>query len=135
MKFCKRCLYPENHPLNIIFDENSICSGCRIHEEKDILDWDVRDQKLKKIEHEVGVKRSPNLAPTNSPDITDSPTRSLQPQNYERCFHQKRRGARERTTRSRLRASVECQRARLRAVVHSQRGRAWVHPAAQTEPD
>ncbi len=49
MKFCKRCLYPENHPLNIIFDENGICSGCRIHEEKDILDWTGRGHKLKKI--------------------------------------------------------------------------------------
>ena len=49
MKFCKRCLYPENHPLNIIFDEHGICSGCRVHEEKDILDWDERGRKLKKI--------------------------------------------------------------------------------------
>jgi N-acetyl sugar amidotransferase len=49
MKFCKRCLYPENHPLNIIFDEDGICSGCRIHEEKDILDWSARGHKLKKI--------------------------------------------------------------------------------------
>jgi N-acetyl sugar amidotransferase len=49
MRFCNRCLYPENHPLNIIFDEHGICSGCRVHEEKDVLDWEVRDQKLKKI--------------------------------------------------------------------------------------
>jgi N-acetyl sugar amidotransferase len=49
MRFCNRCLYPENHPLNIIFDENGICSGCRIHEEKDILDWSSRGQKLKYI--------------------------------------------------------------------------------------
>ena len=39
MKFCNRCVYPENHPLNIIFDEDGICSGCRIHEEKDFLNW------------------------------------------------------------------------------------------------
>lgn len=49
MKFCKRCLYPENHPLNIVFDEDGICSGCRIHEEKDSLDWKLRAEKLKKI--------------------------------------------------------------------------------------
>jgi N-acetyl sugar amidotransferase len=49
MRFCNRCLYPENHPLNIIFDEHGVCSGCRVHEEKDILDWDARGQKLKKI--------------------------------------------------------------------------------------
>lgn len=49
MRFCKRCLYHENHPLNIIFDEEGICSGCRVHEEKDVLDWNLRGQKLKSI--------------------------------------------------------------------------------------
>jgi len=49
MRFCKRCLYPENHPLNITFDEEGICSGCRVHEEKDSLDWKPRVEKLRKI--------------------------------------------------------------------------------------
>ncbi|MGI8892279.1 MAG: N-acetyl sugar amidotransferase [Bacteroidia bacterium] len=49
MKYCKRCLYPENHPLYITFEEEGICSGCRIHEEKDSLDWTLRLQKLKNI--------------------------------------------------------------------------------------
>lgn len=48
MKYCKRCLYPANHPLNITFDEYGVCSGCRVHEEKDILDWEKRKQKLRK---------------------------------------------------------------------------------------
>lgn len=49
MRFCTRCLYPENHPLNITFDEEGICSGCRVHEEKDTLDWAPRAEKLKAI--------------------------------------------------------------------------------------
>ena len=49
MRFCTRCLYPEIHPLNITFDEEGVCSGCRIHEEKDILDWKERAEKLRKI--------------------------------------------------------------------------------------
>lgn len=49
MKYCKRCLYPENHPLNLIFDEDGICSGCRVHEEKDSIDWLERGDKLKVI--------------------------------------------------------------------------------------
>lgn len=49
MRYCVRCLYPENHPLNLTFDNEGICSGCRIHEEKDALDWHDREQKLKKI--------------------------------------------------------------------------------------
>lgn len=42
IKFCKRCLYTTAHPLGLILDEESICSGCRIHEEKDTLDWEGR---------------------------------------------------------------------------------------------
>lgn len=49
MNYCKRCLYPENHPLNLIFDGEGVCSGCRIHEEKDVLDFEERADKLKKI--------------------------------------------------------------------------------------
>lgn len=56
MRYCKRCLYPENHPLNITFDEMGVCSGCRVHEEKNILDWRERAEKLKKIFNEFRVQ-------------------------------------------------------------------------------
>jgi len=46
---CKRCLYPSSHPLKITFNEEGICSGCLVHEEKDSLDWKYRFSKLKKI--------------------------------------------------------------------------------------
>jgi len=49
MRYCTRCLYPENHPLNIIFDDQGVCSGCRVHEEKDTLDWAERLERLKQI--------------------------------------------------------------------------------------
>lgn len=49
IKFCKRCLYGTSHPLGLTLDEEGICSGCRIHEEKDHLDWETRWEKLKKI--------------------------------------------------------------------------------------
>ena len=48
-KICKRCLYNEKHPLNLTFDNEGICSGCRVHEEKDNLDWNEREKKLKVI--------------------------------------------------------------------------------------
>ena len=49
MKICKKCLYTENHALNIVFDEDGICSGCRIHEEKDSIDWNVKAKELKNL--------------------------------------------------------------------------------------
>ncbi len=49
IKQCKRCLYKSNHPLGITLDKEGICSGCRIHEEKNNLDWLERWDKLEKL--------------------------------------------------------------------------------------
>lgn len=49
VQFCKRCLYSTDHPLGLIVDDEGICSGCRIHEEKDSLDWRYRWEKLEKL--------------------------------------------------------------------------------------
>lgn len=43
---CTRCLYRNDHPLGLEIDEHGVCSGCRIHEEKDQLDWGARWQEL-----------------------------------------------------------------------------------------
>ncbi len=49
MKYCLRCTYPANHPLNLTFDSRGVCSGCRVHEEKDALNWAERYEKLKEL--------------------------------------------------------------------------------------
>ena len=49
IKFCKRCLYSNTHPLGLIINDEGICSGCEIHEEKNNLDWKLRWDKLKKL--------------------------------------------------------------------------------------
>lgn len=49
MKYCKRCLYHEYHPLNLIINEDGICSGCKIHEEKDTINWDDKKAELKSL--------------------------------------------------------------------------------------
>ncbi|MBN8674228.1 MAG: N-acetyl sugar amidotransferase [Chitinophagales bacterium] len=49
MEFCSRCLYPKTHPLYLYIDEEGVCSGCRVHEEKDTLDWKPRADKLGQI--------------------------------------------------------------------------------------
>jgi len=49
LKYCTRCFYPANHPLGLTFDADGVCSGCRVHEEKDTLDWNVRLAKLQRI--------------------------------------------------------------------------------------
>lgn len=57
IQICKRCLYNSLHPLGLTFDEEGICSGCRIHEEKNNLDWNWR---WKKLEDLVRPYRSPS---------------------------------------------------------------------------
>lgn len=47
--FCRRCLYADDHPLGLTIDDDGICSGCRIHEEKDALDWSARWRLLESI--------------------------------------------------------------------------------------
>jgi N-acetyl sugar amidotransferase len=49
IKFCKRCLYTTAHPLGLTLDHEGICSGCRVHEEKDALDWSERWKMLQNI--------------------------------------------------------------------------------------
>ena len=49
IRFCKRCLYGTTHPLGLTLDAEGICSGCRVHEEKDRLDWAKRWRKLETI--------------------------------------------------------------------------------------
>lgn len=43
---CKRCLYTSDHALGIVFDEEGICSGCKIHEEKNQIDWKLREKEI-----------------------------------------------------------------------------------------
>jgi N-acetyl sugar amidotransferase len=49
MIYCRRCLYPANHPYGMVFDAQGVCMGCRIHEEKDQLDWADRLRCLNDI--------------------------------------------------------------------------------------
>ena len=49
MQFCRRCLYSSAHPLGLVIDNEGICSGCRIHEEKDTLDWRERWNALETL--------------------------------------------------------------------------------------
>ena len=46
---CARCLYTDAHPLGLVIDDEGICSGCRVHEEKDRLDWDARWRMLEAL--------------------------------------------------------------------------------------
>lgn len=45
---CLRCLYTTAHPFGLTLDAEGICSGCRTHEEKTLLDWVQRRELLRR---------------------------------------------------------------------------------------
>ncbi len=52
MKYCARCLYPENaKPTILLDDDDGICSGCKYHASRQNLDidWDEREVMFRKI--------------------------------------------------------------------------------------
>jgi N-acetyl sugar amidotransferase len=49
MKYCTKCVYPASSAVPLAFDENGVCSGCRVHEQKMKIDWGERGKLLKKI--------------------------------------------------------------------------------------
>jgi N-acetyl sugar amidotransferase len=56
MRYCARCLYPENAKPTIIFDEDCICSGCRYHESRSKkldINWDERSDMFRDILEEA----------------------------------------------------------------------------------
>lgn len=49
MTYCKRCCYPANAKPSIIFDEQGICSGCRLEESRPFINWAERKVLLDSI--------------------------------------------------------------------------------------
>lgn len=51
MKYCARCMYPENARPTIILDEEGVCSGCRYHESRGTVevDWEERWEIFEEI--------------------------------------------------------------------------------------
>ncbi len=46
MDYCKRCCYPANARPGIIFDDEGVCSGCRLIESRAGVDWQEREDEL-----------------------------------------------------------------------------------------
>src|SRR6185295_1196182 len=51
MEYCSRCLYPGNAKPTIILDDDGVCSGCRYHESRKLIeiDWNQRQEMFVRI--------------------------------------------------------------------------------------
>ncbi len=62
MKYCKSCVLPENY-VNIMFDDEGVCSACRVQEEFNLLDdefWQKRREKFEDIVEQYRSKDQSN---------------------------------------------------------------------------
>ena len=60
MRYCPKCVYPSSSAVPLGFDENGVCSGCRVSEQKKSIDWDEREKYLKEVVEEYRVKDGSN---------------------------------------------------------------------------
>lgn len=49
MKYCTKCTYTSLAATPVNFDEEGVCSGCRVAEQKGAIDWDRRWNMLEKL--------------------------------------------------------------------------------------
>ena len=52
MKYCKTCVLPDTKP-GVTFNEEGICSACISTSLKHQIDWDARQEKLKRMCEEI----------------------------------------------------------------------------------
>lgn len=60
MRYCIRCVYPAASAAPLAFDDDGLCSGCRVAAEKDVIDWDERFEELREIAEQYRVKDGSN---------------------------------------------------------------------------
>ncbi|MGE4552953.1 MAG: N-acetyl sugar amidotransferase [Desulfovibrionaceae bacterium] len=57
MEYCKRCVYPANARPGILFDEEGVCSGCRLIEKRLNMDFRVREKELVELLREYQARQ------------------------------------------------------------------------------
>jgi N-acetyl sugar amidotransferase len=59
LKYCKKCVMPHTKP-HLQFNDDGVCDACRIYDEREEIDWDVRKQELVTILEEYRNKDGSN---------------------------------------------------------------------------
>jgi N-acetyl sugar amidotransferase len=49
MTYCTTCVYPAASAAPLAFDENGVCSGCRVGAQKESIDWQERGEDLREL--------------------------------------------------------------------------------------
>jgi N-acetyl sugar amidotransferase len=49
VRYCTRCVYPSAAATPLTFDENGVCSGCRVSAQRGKIDWDRRWKMMQEL--------------------------------------------------------------------------------------
>ncbi|MBG0789054.1 MAG: N-acetyl sugar amidotransferase [Desulfovibrionaceae bacterium] len=49
MRYCSRCVSPMSSAAPITFDDNGVCSTCKVANQRDSVDWDARMKKFERL--------------------------------------------------------------------------------------
>lgn len=49
MRYCKKCVYPSASAVPLTFDQDDVCSGCRVADRKKSIDWTKRWELLNEL--------------------------------------------------------------------------------------
>src|SRR5680860_842732 len=49
MRYCTKCVYPASSAAPLTFDDDGVCSGCRVAAQKPRIDWEERGAELREI--------------------------------------------------------------------------------------
>ena len=49
LRYCVRCVLPSSAATPLEFDDEGVCTGCRVDAQKSKIDWDARTEELKEI--------------------------------------------------------------------------------------
>lgn len=53
VQYCTRCVYPGIAATPLTFDEDGVCSGCRVHDQQDTIDWARREKMFRALVEET----------------------------------------------------------------------------------
>ena len=57
MRYCSKCVYPENAKPGVIIHDDGICSGCKVADSRDNIEWKEREDILVEILNEHKFKQ------------------------------------------------------------------------------
>jgi len=49
MRYCRKCVSPMSSAIPVTFDDDGVCSACRVAGQRDEIDWDARFKKLQRL--------------------------------------------------------------------------------------